>query len=55
MMYWYETCTGGIFSTEYELTHEEMYCDKCGDGSTYIGIFDTEEEAIEALNGDIYE
>lgn len=46
MKYWYESCVGTLYSSDVELSYDEMYCDSCGDSSIYIGEFATEEEAV---------
>lgn len=48
--YWYESCTGEVFSAISELSCEEMECGICGDSATYIGEFDTEDEAMKELD-----
>ncbi len=50
MKHWYDSCVGTIFATYKMLTFEEMDCEQCGDSDYYIGMYETEEEAIRALN-----
>jgi hypothetical protein len=44
--YWYESCVGTLYSSDMELSFDEMYCSTCGDSDTYIGEFVSEEEAV---------
>lgn len=46
-MYWYASHLGGIYSSDYEISDEDLYCDQCGDYDEYLGQFETEEEAYE--------
>ena len=48
-MYIYENHMGGLFTSEWELTSEECYCETCGDSDWLIGEADTREEALELL------
>ena len=52
MKHWYESCLGSIFSTDEILTLEESSCDQCGDFHYYIGAYESEEEALKALEGE---
>lgn len=48
MKHWYESCTGSVYATSEPIEIE--ICERCGDTDTYIGEFETEKEAVEALN-----
>ena len=52
MKHWYASCLGTIFSTSKILTLDESYCDKCGDFHRYVGAYDSEKEAIKALEAE---
>ena len=44
-MYIYEGHLGGLYTSDYVLDYEDLYCETCGDSDTYIGYADTREEA----------
>lgn len=49
-MYIYENhLGGGLYTSDYELDYEDLYCEQCGDSDGYIGEADTREEAYELL------
>lgn len=48
--YWYMSCLGSVYDSSKTLSQSDLDCDQCGDSDTYIGYFETEEEAIKALN-----
>lgn len=48
-MYIYESHLGGLYTSDYVLDYEDLYCEVCGDSDTYIGYADTREEAWELL------
>jgi len=49
-MYFYESHLGGnIYTTDYEKTYDELYCEECGDSDTFLGEYDTWEEFIKDL------
>lgn len=50
MRYLYIGCTGGDFDVDEVLTTEEEYCETCGDGATYVGSYETEEEREKLLS-----
>jgi hypothetical protein len=45
-MWYYAGHLGGMYSSDYELSDEETYCETCGDGDVLVGYFDTMEEAL---------
>ena len=48
-MYIYENHMGGLFTSDWELSYEECYCETCGDSDWLIGEADTREEVLELL------
>lgn len=49
-MYIYENhLDGGLYTSDYELDYEDLYCEQCGDSDSYIGEAETREEAYELL------
>lgn len=48
-MYIYEGHLGGLYTSDYVLDYDDLYCETCGDSDTYIGYADTREEAWELL------
>ena len=48
-MYIYKDHRGGFFTSDVELTEEELYCEACNDSDTYIGYAETKEEALKVL------
>ena len=49
-MYYYAGHLGGWFTSDYELSYEETYCEVCGDGDCLIGYYETEEEFLKDWN-----
>lgn len=48
-MYYYISHMGsGLYSSDEYLSYDDLYCETCGDSDTYLGYFETEEEAEEA-------
>lgn len=45
MHYYVSHLTGRMFSTSEVLTYDQRYCETCGDTDSYLGFFNTEEEA----------
>lgn len=45
--YVYENHLGGFYTTDEELSYDDLYCDECGDSDGIIGKIDTEEISIE--------
>lgn len=43
---------GGLYTSDYELDYEDLYCEQCGDSDSYVGEADTREEAYELLKDD---
>ncbi len=41
MKYFYESHLGGIYSSDYPLEHEDLYCDQCGDSDWLIASIRT--------------
>lgn len=48
--YWCMSCLGSVYDSSKTLSQSNLDCDQCGDSDTYIGYFETEGEAIKALN-----
>ena len=48
-MHIYEGHLGGLYTSDYVLDYEDLYCETCGDSDTYIGYADTREDAWELL------
>ena len=44
-MHVYEGHLGGLYTSDYVLDYEDLYCETCGDSDTYIGYADTKEDA----------
>lgn len=49
MYFLYETHTGEFFTTNYEITENELYCDCCCDKDEMIGSFNTEKQLKKLL------
>ena len=43
-MYIYENHMGGLYSSEWQLDYDDLYCEQCGDSDWEIGNFETPEE-----------
>jgi len=43
--YYVDHLYGNLYSSNSELSFDELYCEECGDSDTYLGTFETEEEA----------
>ena len=43
-MYIYESHLGGMYSSEYPLDFDDLYCEECGDSDWEIGNFESAEE-----------
>jgi len=54
MKYIYESYMGGIYTNDWELSYDELYCETCGDSDIYIGAAETRAEA-RALLEDEYD
>lgn len=51
MYYVYENhLEGSYYISNQHYSHEELYCDRCGDSDRLIEEFDTEEEALKFVN-----
>ena len=48
-MYIYENHLGGLYTTDEELSFEELYCEVCGDSDYLLGYAETREEAKKIL------
>ena len=46
-MYYYENHMGGWYASEIHYDYDDLYCETCGDGDSYIGYYETEEEFLE--------
>lgn len=52
-MYIYENhLGGGLYTSDYELDYEDLYCEQCGDSDWFVGEAETKEEAYELLKDD---
>lgn len=52
-MYIYENHLGnGLYVSDFELSHEELYCKQCGDSDGLVGEANAREEAWELLKDD---
>jgi len=49
MFYLYESHTGEFYTTNYELTENELYCNSCCDSDELISIFNTENQLKKLL------
>lgn len=46
MKYYYvDHLYGNLYSSSSKLSYDDLYCEECGDSDTYLGAFETEEEA----------
>lgn len=52
MKYWYDGHLGDVYSSDEILTDKELYCGICHDTDFLIGKFETEQEALKALEED---
>ena len=48
-MYIYENHMGGLYSSDYQLDFDDLYCEQCGDSDTHLGHADTWEEVLPML------
>ena len=48
-MYIYEDHMGGLYTSDRELSHEEIYCEQCGDWDWLLGYAETKEKAWNLL------
>ena len=48
-MYVYESHMGSLYTTDYQLSYDERYCEQCGDSDWLLGTAETKEEAWELL------
>ena len=51
-MYIYQSHMGGLYTSDYELDWDDLYCEECGDSDTLIGFANTRKEAWEILKDD---
>ena len=49
MYYLYESHTGDFYTTSYELSENELYCDGCCDYDELLGTFNTEKQLKKLL------
>ena len=48
-MHWYiDHLYGNLYSSIDYLDYDDIYCEECGDSDTYLGYFESEEEAEKA-------
>lgn len=52
-MYVYQGHLGTLYTSEYELNYDDLYCEECGDYDWYIGYATTKQEAWNLFAGDI--
>lgn len=50
MTYFYESHLGGIYTTDYPLSFEDLYCEECGDDDQPLGEARNFKEAWECLS-----
>ena len=48
-MYLYESHLGGLYSNEYQIDDDDLYCEQCGDSDEELGEANTFEEAWELI------
>ena len=48
MYYYIDHLYGTLYASSCDLDYDDLYCEECGDSDTYLGYFETEEEADEA-------
>lgn len=52
-MYIYEGHLGSLYTSDRELSFDELYCDQCGDCDWLIGYAATRSEAWDLLKDDV--
>lgn len=52
-MYIYEDHMGGLYTSDRELSYDEVHCEQCGDTDLLIGYAATKEEAWNLLKEDV--
>ena len=52
-MYIYEDHMGGLYTSDRELSYDEVHCVICGDTDWFIGYAETKEEAWNLLKEDV--
>lgn len=52
-MYIYESHMGGLYSSEYSIPFDRLYCDTCGDSDRELGRVNTVEELVALLADDV--
>ena len=52
-MHVYEHHMGHLYTSEYPLDYDVLYCEECGDSDWLIGEANTREEAWELLKDDV--
>lgn len=52
-MYIYESHMGGLYSSEYSIPFDRLYCDTCGDCDRELGDVNTVEELVALLADDV--
>lgn len=48
-MYIYEGHLGGLYTSDYALDYDDLYCEQCGDSDWCIGYAETRADAWELL------
>lgn len=48
-MYIYESHMGALYTSEFELEYEELYCEQCGESDSLVGYAETREAAWKLL------
>ena len=51
-MYIYEGHMGSLYTSDYPLDYENLYCEQCGDSDWLVGCANTREEACNLLKDD---
>lgn len=49
----YEGHLGGLYTSDYPISQEDLYCEQCGDSDWEIGCFDTFADFLEYYGGNI--
>jgi len=50
MYYYVDHLYSTLYASSENLSYDELYCEECGDYDTYLGYFESEDEAREAYD-----
>lgn len=53
-MWFYESHLGGIYTTDRELSFDELYCEDCGDCDSCLGNYDSWKDFIKGINPEYF-